>query len=240
MGTASYLNLVFDVREEPFNNKLVRRAFQLATDREKVNQACFFGYGVVANDHPIAPDDPLYNADLEIPPYDPERAKELLADAGYPDGIDVDLHTMPRYGQDNLAIAFQESAAPAGIRVNIIREPEDTYWGEVWMLVPFCTSNWGARTPLISIQVTCQTGAPWNESGMSNEELDNLLIQAEGEADEAKLKQIFARMQEILVDDASRIIPAFMPGAWFTRDYVMGIPPHPLWYLYLFEAWLDK
>ena len=239
-ATGSYYTLVMDNRVPPFNNKLVRQAFQLATDREMINQAVLFGYGAVCRDHPILPTDPYFAAEYDVPPYDPERARELLVEAGYPDGIEVDLHTMSYYGHDDFAVAFKECAEPAGIRVNVIREPEDTYWGEVWMSVPLCTDYWGGRPPYIAIEITSRSGAPWNEAYYSNLELDALLDEVPSEPDFAKRKAMFARMQEILVDDAPRILAVFTPGFWFTRDYVRGIDAHPLWWFYLHEAWLDK
>ena len=240
VSSASYLTLAMDVTVEPFNNKLVRQAFRYALDREAVNEVAFFGYGVIANDHPIPPTDPSYNADLEIPPYDTERAKELLAQAGYPNGIDVDLHTTERQGMLDLAVAFKESAEPAGIRANIIRDSEDSYWSEIWLKVPLMTVNWGGRPPLEAIGITSQSDAAWNESHWVSAELDKLLQDAPAEFDEAKRKAMFFRMQEILVDDAPRVIPGFQPVFFFTRDFVRGVEAHPLHYFYLDEAWLDK
>ncbi|MCH7706275.1 MAG: ABC transporter substrate-binding protein [Chloroflexi bacterium] len=240
VSSASYQNLVMNTTKPPFDDKLVRNAFQLATDRELINQATMFGYGTIANDHAIPPTDPLYATDVAIPPYDPAGARALLELAGYMNGIDVDLHTMARYGLDDLAVAFKESAEPAGIRVNIIRDPEDTYWGDVWMQYPFVTSNWSGRPPVVAFGLYYKSGVAWNESFYSNPELDALLAQAEGEPDLEARKVMFSRMQEMLVDDAPVIIGTFQPVMWFNRDYVKGIEAHPLWMFYLHEAWLDK
>jgi len=240
VGAGNYNSLAMDVRVEPFNNKLVRQAFQLATDRDLVNQVMLFGYGTIARDHPIIPADLYFAAEMDVPSYNPERAKELLAEAGYPDGIDVDLHTAERYGQADLAVAFKESAAAAGIRVNIIMNPEDTYYGEVWMQVLFCTCSWGARTPLNAIQLTYKTGVPWNESFYANEELDALMVEVAAEPDLAKRKAIFARMQEIMIDDVPRIIPAFVPAFYFTSASVRGLIINPPLFMYVERAWLDQ
>ena len=240
VASGSYINLAMDVTVEPFNNKLVRQAFRYALDREAVNELAFFGHGVIANDHPILPTDPAYNANLEIPSYDPEKAMDLLERAGYPDGIDIDVHTTERQGMVDLAVAFKESAEPAGIRANIIRDPEDSYWSEIWLKAPLMTVNWGGRPPLEAIGIVYKSDAAWNESHYENAELDRLLEEAPAEFDEAKRNAIFARMQEIMVDDAPRVIPAFQPVFFFARAYVQGVAAHPLHYFYLDQAWLDK
>jgi peptide/nickel transport system substrate-binding protein len=240
VGAGNYNSLAMDMRVEPFNNKLVRQALQLATDRDKINQVMLFGYGTIARDHPIIPADPYFAAEMDVPAYDPKAAKELLAEAGYPDGIDLDLNTAERYGQNDLAVAFKECAAAAGIRVNIIMNPEDTYYGEVWMQVPFSTCSWGARTPLNAINLTYKTGVPWNESFYANAELDALLVAVAAEPDLAKRKEIFASMQEIMIDDVPRIIPAFVPAFYFTTTAVQGLIINPPLYMYVERAWLDE
>ena len=240
VASGSYLTVAMDVTVEPFNNKLVRQAMRYAVDRDAVNQVAFFGYGTIANDHPIPPTDPSYNAALEIPPYDPQKARELLEEAGYPDGIDIELHTAERQGMVDFAVAVKESAEAAGIRVNVIRDSEDIYWTDIWLKVPLMTVSWSGRAPLNAITVVYQSDAAWNESHYENAELDRLLKEAPAEFDEAKRNAMFARMQEILVDDAPRVIAGFQPVFFFTRDYVRGVEAHPFAYFYLHEAWLDK
>ena len=89
--SAAYINLAMDMRVPPFDNKLVRKALQAATDRKAILQAAQFGKGEIAYDHPILPSDPLFweGSKEALPSYNPELAKTLLEDAGYPDGLDL-------------------------------------------------------------------------------------------------------------------------------------------------------
>ncbi|GAF86429.1 unnamed protein product, partial [marine sediment metagenome] len=79
---------------EPGNDPKVIEAFKLATDRDAIFALVTQGYGAVGRDSPIGP---LYSAyyteDTPIPARDVEAARQLLADAGYPDGLTLDLHT---------------------------------------------------------------------------------------------------------------------------------------------------
>ena len=135
-ASAAYLNLAMDVTAPPFDNLLVRKALQAATDREAILEEAQFGKGGIAYDHPIPPSDPHFweGSRDAIPPYDVEQAKALLAQTGYPDGIDLVLHTSTSIAtMVEMAVVFREKAAPAGIRVEIQRDPEENYWTDVWM-----------------------------------------------------------------------------------------------------------
>ena len=92
-SSLSNIGLDMDIRVPPFDNKLVRKALQAATDRTTMRQAAMLGLGANAYDHPIPPNDPRFAPQYAPPDYDPELAKQLLVEAGYPDGIDITLHT---------------------------------------------------------------------------------------------------------------------------------------------------
>jgi peptide/nickel transport system substrate-binding protein len=238
--SATYINLAMIETIPPFNNKLVRQAFQAATNREAILQVALFGRGIIGNDTTIPPFDPHYDNTQPIPPYDIEKAKSLLAQAGYPNGIDVTLHTSSvSVGMDETAVAFKESAAPAGIRVTIERHPEDVYWSNVWMVEPFTMVSWNGRPPDQALSIVYLSDAPWNETGIKNPELDALIIKARGQLTVEERKKTYAEVQRILIDDASRIIPVFRPVFVGMRDNVRGVEAHPSTWIYLQEAWLS-
>ncbi|MBI4312168.1 MAG: ABC transporter substrate-binding protein [Chloroflexi bacterium] len=240
-ASAAYLNLAMDTRVPPFDNKLVRKAVQLATDREAIRKVANLGRGAIANDHPIPPSDPAYWKDQTITPYDPQKARDLLAQAGHPSGIDLTLHTSTvEPGMTEMAVAFKESAAPAGIRVTIIREPEDAYWARVWMAEPFTTVTWNGREPDEALTVVYMSSAEWNEAYYKDPELDALIIQARRQVDNAERNATYAEIQRKLIDQATRIITVFRPILVGVRTNVMGVEAHPNNWLILSEAWLNR
>ncbi|MEE8519644.1 MAG: ABC transporter substrate-binding protein [Dehalococcoidia bacterium] len=239
--SGSYMNLAMDVREPPFDNKLVRQAIQAATDRNAILQGAQFGLGGIAYDHPIAPGDPVYNDECTPPDYDPDLARDLLAQAGYPDGIKVTLYTATAgAAMVEMATVYKESAAPAGIDVTIEVTPEDGFWSDVWMQKPFTTVWWGGRPPYEAISVVYPTGAAWGESYYSNPRVDELIAQANGAGDLEEQKKIFGELQCILVDEVPRVIPVFRPVTMATRNDVKGI--QPMWdgTMSLRTVWLDR
>ena len=242
-ASASYLNLAMDMRVEPFDDILVRKALQAATNREAILQAAQFGKGSIAYDHPIPASDPHFweGSQEAVPPYDVERAKALLEEAGYPDGLDLTLHTSTSGGtMVEMAVAFKESAAPAGIRVKIQREPEDEFWSDVWMVKPFNTVWWDGRTPDEAFSVVYKSDAIWNESRYSNPRVDELIVNARGQADLADRRESYGEIQRILIDEVPRIIPVFRPIFQGLRHNVRGCEANQkAAELLVFRCWLD-
>lgn len=239
VASGLYINFAMIETIPPFDNKLVRQAVQAATDREKILEVALLGRGVVASDIPIPPTDPHSALFVESPAYDPDRARELLEQAGYNDGIDLTLHTSTiGTGMVEAAVALKESAEPAGIRITIQQDPEDVYWGSVWMVEPFTVVSWNGRPPDQALSLCYICGTAWNETSMCIPEVDELIIRARGETTLEERQKTYAEVQEYLIDDASRIIAVFRPVFMGILDNVHGVSAHPNNWLYLTEAWI--
>ena len=93
-GSALTMSMFMDV--PPFDDIRVRQAMKLVVDRQAMVDSALLGFGIPGNDNPILPSSPdAYRSD--IIQRDVAKAKQLLAEAGYPDGISVDLHTTELY-----------------------------------------------------------------------------------------------------------------------------------------------
>ena len=241
-ASAAYLNLAMDITVPPFDNILVRRAIQAATDREAILQAAQFGEGGIAYDHPIPPGDPHFweGSKEAVPPYDVDLAKALLEEAGYPSGLDLILYTSTSAGtMVEMAVAFKDKAAPAGIQVTIQREPEENYWTDVWMVKPFTTVSWGGRAPDEALSVVYKSNAKWNESRYNNPRVDELIIKARSQADPADRRETYGEIQRILIDEVPRIIPVFGPEFQGLRLNVRDCEANQKSSLLLYRCWLD-
>ena len=240
-ASSSYLNMAMDMTVAPWDNKLVRQAMQAATDREAIRQVALLGKGSIGRDHPIAPNDPHFAAQYDVPAYDPARAKELLAQAGYADGLEVTLFTTSAGApMVEMAVALKESAAPGGITININRLPEDQYWATVWLQEPFSTVYWAGRIPDEALYLAYHSDAAWNESRYYNPVLDALMAKARTQTELADRKVTYAEAQRILIEDVPRIIPVFQPIFLGLRNNVEGADAHPSGWLYLHHAWLNN
>jgi peptide/nickel transport system substrate-binding protein len=131
---------------DPTRSKDVRLALKHALDREQMLKTLLQGYGTIGNDHPIPAHDPFFDASLPQRAYDPDKARFHLKQAGL-DRLPITLHTSEAAFTEavDAAVLFRETAARAGIDVEVRREPADGYYNTVWMNVPFCVSYWVNR-----------------------------------------------------------------------------------------------
>jgi peptide/nickel transport system substrate-binding protein len=110
--TGDWRGFVMNVNEPPFGDVRVRQALKLALDRQEMIDVVIQGHGSIAYDHPVWAGDP-YQLVLDRP-QDIEKAKELLAEAGYPDGLTVELFTSDIYPEFiPMAVVYKEQAAEA-------------------------------------------------------------------------------------------------------------------------------
>lgn len=210
---------------EPGNDLRVQQALKLATDRGAIVELVTLGLAAPGHDSPIGPLFSNYHAeDLEPPARNPERARELLAEAGYPDGLTLDLHTPDSGDRPDLAVVLQQQWAEAGIRVNVIVEPESVYYGDNgWLEVELGITGWGSRPiPQFYLEVMLACGARWNEAHWCDPEVDELIRLAGTTLDETVRVQAYRDIQEILIERGPIIVPYFFPQFGAIREGFTG------------------
>ena len=201
----------------PYNNNDVRLALKYAIDREQVLKTILRGYGALGNDYPIAPSQKYYAAELPQREYDPEKAKFHLKKAGM-EGHTFKLHAADAAfpGAIDASVLYKEHAAKAGITIEVVREPSDGYWENVWMKKPWCTCYWSGRpTADWMFSTAYAADANWNDTFWKHERFNKLLIQARAELDEAKRNELYVECQRIVRDEGGVVIPMF-------ADHVMA------------------
>ena len=210
---------------EPGSNPLVMQAIKLATDRDAIAETVTQGLGAVGRDSPIGP---LYKAyyseETPIAARDPEAAKALLAEAGYPDGLQLDLHVPDSGDRPDLAVILKEQWAPAGIDVNVLVEPESVYYGENgWLDVDLGITGWGSRPiPQFYLDVMLISDAKWNESHYSDAEFDQLAAVAGTTLNEAERVQAYKDIQRIMIERGPILIPYFFAQLGAISDQFEG------------------
>lgn len=232
--------MIMQIDQPPFDDKRVRDALKYCADRGGIQKALLLGHGDLGNDHPISPAFPLWT-ELPLQEYNINKAKELLAEAGYPDGIDLELYTSTvRAGLVELATAFQEMARPAGVRIKINNIPADVYYSDYWLKVPFSMSNWGMRPTVDeTLSLTSHSEAIWNECHLKSEEMDTIIEEARGVKDFDKRKEMYARAEEIIKEEGGYIITYFLPSVVAMRKEVKGFHAHPANWVDLETTWLE-
>ncbi|QEX18721.1 peptide ABC transporter substrate-binding protein [Hypericibacter terrae] len=203
--------LPMDTTQKPFDDVNVRTALKYALDREEVVKKIFLGHATVGNDNPIAPTikyaiqpEPKYS-------YDVDKAKFYLKKSGL-SSLKVDLSVADAAfdGAVDTGVLFKNSAAKAGIDINVVREPNDGYWDNVWLKKGWCASYWSGRPTCDWMFSTAYAaGAAWNETHWNNARFNQLLVAARGETDDKKRATMYAEMQQITHDDGGVIVLVF-------------------------------
>ncbi|MFZ5790624.1 MAG: ABC transporter substrate-binding protein [Pseudomonadota bacterium] len=196
-----------NVTVAPFDNPDVRNAIKYAVDREAILQKIFYGIGTVGNDNPVAPSVKFAINPEPVHKYDPEMAKSLLKKAGLSNlKIDLSVADAAFGGAVDAAVLFQQSAAKAGIDINVVREPNDGYWDNVWLKKPFVASFWlGRPTADWVLTFAYAADSTQNETFWKNPRFNELLVAARSEVDETKRAAMYAECQQLLHDDGGLI-----------------------------------
>jgi len=194
---------------EPFDDNRVRQAFKYSMDPQTIARSVAqmdLNDGVYYNESPIMNIMAEFK-DIPLRGRDTEKSKKLLADAGYPNGVSVELY----YASDHpfgkeLAQTVQELAIDGGFDITLKGYPRDVYLSQHWMNVPFAITAWAARPdPSVLLLLAFRGGGSWNESHIDNPEANKLIDKIAAESDEAKRLGYYHELQEVFYDEGSII-----------------------------------
>jgi len=216
---------------------------KMLIDRPRYVEIVYKGFGTVGNDHPISEADPFYCREIPARGYDPAGARALFARAGL-NNPTFELHTstiLP--GMLEGALVFKEMAQAAGVTINVIRNPTDGYFTNIWMKKPFHMSGWTMRpvADIIFTQAYLST-ARWNDTNWHRPAFDQLVAEARSTTDQGRRQILYCQAQRMIRDDGGVIIPAFSNVLDAGLVRVKGVPRHPLGTLGLWQwdgVWLD-
>jgi len=244
IGTAQVRLLRMRVDLDPWKDNRVRMALKLCQHREKILGLAYFGQGVLGHDFHVSPVHPEF-CEKPVPKYDPERAKALLQEAGYKNGLDVNCAVGTEWTDVVRYIeVLKQDAAPAGFRINIQTMPTSQYW-EKWTEVDLGVTPWTHRplgTMVLNLAyVLGEDGKPvaWNETNWSDPEFTRLLKEANGTLDVQERTKIMCKLEQIQWDRGSIGAPFWQYNWQVTTARVMDSEPHPTGYYFLNEVWLS-
>lgn len=198
----------------PYDNIDVRLAIKHIINREEWLQKIAYGYGELGNDNPIGPANVYRATTDELPQreYDPEKAKFHLKKAGL-DTLSIQFHAAETgfSGSIDAGQLMRESAKEAGIDVEVVREPDDGYWSNVWMKKAFSACYWSGRpTENWMFSQVYAADASWNDTYWKNDRFNELLVQGRAELDTTKRREIYVEMQQIVHNDGGVALPLFL------------------------------
>ncbi|MEQ8664514.1 MAG: ABC transporter substrate-binding protein [Rhodospirillales bacterium] len=220
------------VDQAPFDNPKVRKAFRMTTDSPTTLQLAYQGLGIPAEHHHVCAVHPDYK-DIGTVPFDPAGAKALLAEAGFPNGIEAEIAINAGSPWEvNAAQAMAEQWKQGGFNIKLNVMPGAQFW-DVWDKVPFGMTSWAHR-PLgfMVLGLAYRTGVPWNETHYSNAEFDALLTKAEGTLDVDERREIIGELEKIMQEDGPMAQPLFRSVLGAKDKKLLGAEKHPTEYIF--------
>ncbi len=211
--TTSYF--AFNVNQAPFDDVKVRQAMALAIDREAINDVLLFGTQRVA-DGILPPEMPGYTESVSSYEFDPERAKQLLAESQYASSMPRIILTYAGTGGDpgNVLQAVADMwVQNLGIEVELQASEYSAFLRELRRgTFQMYSAGWAADYPDPEdfLDKLFHSESEQNEQGYSDPEVDRMLEEARTETDFERRVQIYAEVEQRLLDDAV-IIPDFWP-----------------------------
>lgn len=194
----------------PFDNNDLRMALKLAIDREAMVATVLQGYGTVGNDFPINKAYDLFPSGIEQRVYDPDKAAFHYKKSGHSGSILLRTSDAAFPGAVDATILYQQQAAKAGITLEILQEPSDGYWENVWNVQPFSASYWGGRPTQDQMYSTAYLStADWNDTRFLRPDFDKVIEAARGELDRAKRAELYAEAATMVRDEGGLILPMF-------------------------------
>jgi len=228
----------------PSSNVDLTLSMAYLIDRQRMLDTVMRGYGTIANDHPIGPSSPYYNADLEQRSYDLDKAKFHFQKSGIGNAaFEMSVSDAVIYSVD-MGQLLQREASRIGMNLSIRREPAESYWSVVAGQKPYATTNFHPRpTYNMLLNLAWQKGAVWNFSHYDNERLQALINESRGTLDMDLRKQQYGEIQSILHNSGAIIIPCFLSYVDGVSKKVKGLTPLQIGNLSGFnftdKIWLD-
>jgi len=234
--TASARVLRMRADMKPWDNEKVRLALKKCHHHEKILALSYMGQGLEGQDVHVYQLHPEY-CPTPNPKYDPAASKKLLAEAGYPDGVEVNIAVgsgwpdVVRYAE-----ILKQDALAGGFKINIQTMPNSQYW-EKWTEVDLGITPWTHR-PLGTMVLNLayrgdENGKPvaWNETRWVDEEFTRILEQANGTLDVEKRRKLFCKLQKIQYERGSIAI-GYWRSVWMVASSnLKGLEGHPNCYM---------
>jgi peptide/nickel transport system substrate-binding protein len=234
---ARWLSLALDSTVAPFDKPAVAQAFKLAIDRQQIIDNALGGYGTIGYDTPIPAQDKWFGK-LPTPRRDVARAKQLLAGAGFPTGLD--LPPVIGLSDEPATMAFlqvaQQQLKEAGIRFEITPESGATYWDNSWLKKPEYSNTYLRRPPDEILNLVFASGGDWHQSKREDPAIDAAIDAAARTTDlDAQIAQ-YTTAQKLIAERDTTVIPAHFPRLSGMSATVRGVKTNPVYFLEMDQA----
>jgi len=236
---------------EPLTKKKVRQAINMAIDKQSIVDNIYIGTAVKAKNG-MPPFMLGYNDEVVDYPYDPEKAKVFLAEAGYPDGFEVTLYVMPvsrpyMFDPPKIGEAIQSYLAAVGIKVKFYQVDWGTYLQETeagnhQMCLLGWTGDNGDSDNFLNVLYganSCSIGTAGNMAFYTSSTAQALLTAALQTYDIKKRATYYKKFQEMIHEEACYVYLAHSNQNVVFRVNVHGYVLHPTSRTFFYPVWIE-
>lgn len=215
-------------KDGPFADARVRRALQLAVDREAMVKQVLSGYGKAGNDV-LGTGDPEYARDLPQRSRDLDRARKLLDEAGFDRNRTYELATTDAvFGLNESADLLATQLRDIGVQIKVAKQDSTVYNDQTWLKAPLYTTYWGTNDSVIFFaSKVLNSEANWNETAFSDPEFDSTYRKAVSTADPAQSAAATRTIQEIEYERGGYLLWGMADGIDLAASTVQGLPRLP-------------
>lgn len=234
--------LGYDCGKEPYSSREVRQALSYAIDKESICNVVYSSLATPANHGRMSEVYWGYAGDeVTSYEYDPEKARELLAEAGYENGFDMTL-TLSESDQDQIMMSeiIQSQLSEVGINVQIEILENATYLDQIvegGFDAFLCNSVGSSADPGEALKSFISTRPTWsNTTRYQNEELTAMIEKGQQTIDEEEKYDIFLEAQKIVADECPWVFLVHNEVTFAARNTVTGMTAYPSTAHYFKEA----
>lgn len=219
-----WISLALDTQVEPFSDVRVVQAIKMAIDRERVRQQVYQGEAIVTPDIVLGPPDPNYPADLQPIEYDVGAAQQLLADAGYPNGFDMEVFTNPLgAARVDQGVVMVDMLQEAGINATLTQVTPDRHFAEIFVQAPsyMAWHNFEVGAVITTLWMTSDATVP--ETHFGNPTFDAFVYDAIADVDPASSKEKFGEAMRVLIEESGQVIPVHGNSVFVAKSTLHGV-----------------
>ena len=201
---------------KPFDDKRVRQAIALTLDRPAIIDTLWKGFADLGNDSPFAPFYPMTDTSVPQRAQDLDQAKQLLADAGYPNGFKTQMNVAKTVEVPQYAQLVQAAATQVGVEINLVVQDLTTYYGDAtfgnspWLDSIMSLVDYGHRgVPNVLLGAPLLSKGTWNAAHFKNPQYDSLVADYVAQVDLQKQQELAGQIETLLLDETPIIFAYF-------------------------------
>jgi len=230
LQSAAHRQLSMRTDKKPFDDPRVRQAVALSIDRKGIVDGLFQGKSDLGNDSPFAPIFPQTNTTVPQRAQDVDKAKQLLADAGLPNGFSTELVALQTQEVPEYAQIVVDAAKAIGVNIKLRVEDGNTYYGEAvygkshWLDSVMSLVDYGHRgVPDVFLSAPLLSNGTWNAAHYKDPDYDKMVVDYIAALDLQTQQKLAGGIQQKLLDDTPIIFAYFYNFLSPVRAGITGV-----------------